>query len=80
MKISKLNKYEQFSIPSIKKNGVILEHGLGSTHVMYYSCTKEDKMGNVTGYANLKTRISLDTEVVRHGKIDNKIQQKTEKS
>tara|TARA_R100001591_G_scaffold97744_1_gene103812 strand:+ start:293 stop:535 length:243 start_codon:yes stop_codon:yes gene_type:complete len=80
MKISKLNKYEQFSIPNIKKNGVVLEHGLGSTHVMYYDCKKEDKMGNVTGYANTKTRISLDTEVIRHGKIDNKIQQRTKKS
>ena len=44
MKISKLNKYEQFSIPNIKKNGVVLEHGLGSTHVMYYDCKKEDKI------------------------------------
>jgi xanthine/uracil permease len=80
MKLSKLDKYEQFTIPSINKKGVVLEHGLGSTLVMYYNVKMENKMGDVTGYSNVKTRISLDTEVVRHGKTDNKIQQRTEKS
>ena len=66
MKLSKLDKYEQFTIPSINRKGVVLEHGLGSSLVMYYDVKTENKMG--------------DTEVVRHGKIDNKIQQRTEKS
>jgi|TARA_R100000030_G_scaffold96866_1_gene85395 hypothetical protein len=80
MKLSKLDKYEQFTIPSINRKGVVLEHGLGSSLVMYYDVKTENKMGDITGYSNVKTRISLDTEVVRHGKIDNKIQQRTEKS
>ena len=50
MKLSKLDKYEQFTIPSINKKGVVLEHGLGSTLVMYYNVKMENKMGDVTGY------------------------------
>ncbi len=76
-KLSKLEQYEEFSIPSIRKRGVVLNQGIGSTTVMYYDERIEDKMGKFVSYKNINTTISPETKVVSNGKFNNKLRKKS---
>tara|TARA_R100000458_G_C8023936_1_gene82422 strand:+ start:215 stop:475 length:261 start_codon:yes stop_codon:yes gene_type:complete len=79
VELCKLDKYEDFSIPNIGINGVVLNQGVGSVSVMYIDDRVEDKMGQTVTYKNRKTTISPQTRVMRSGKINSKFQQKAEK-
>lgn len=79
VELCKLDKYEDFSIPSIGIKGVVLNQGVGSVSVMYIDDRIEDKMGTTVTYKNRKTTISPQTRVIRSGKINSKFQQKAEK-
>tara|TARA_R100001377_G_scaffold65994_1_gene41272 strand:+ start:6257 stop:6517 length:261 start_codon:yes stop_codon:yes gene_type:complete len=74
-----LDKYEEFTIPSINIKGVLLNHGIGSVSVMYLNDRIENKMSTLVSYKNRKTTISPQTKVIRSGKINSKFQQETEK-
>ena len=79
VELCKLDKYEDFTIPSINIKGVVLNQGIGSVSVMYLNDRIEDKLGQTVTYKNRKTTISPQTKVIRSGKINSKFQQKTEK-
>ena len=79
VELCKLDKYEDFTIPSINIKGVVLNQGIGSVSVMYLNARIEDKLGTKVTYKNRKTTISPQTKVIRSGKINSKFQQKTEK-
>lgn len=79
VELCKLDKYEDFTIPSINIKGVVLNQGIGSVSVMYLNDRIEDKLGTKVTYKNRKTTISPQTKVIRSGKINSKFQQKTEK-
>ena len=69
VELCKLDKYEEFTIPSINVKGV------GSISVMYLDDRIEDKMGTSVTYRNRKTTIAPQTEVIRSGKINSKFRQ-----
>ena len=79
VELCKLDKYEDFTIPSINIKGVVLNQGMGSVSVVYLNDKIEDKMGTTVTYKNRKTTISPQTKVIRSGKINSKFQQKPEK-
>tara|TARA_R100000995_G_C3484218_1_gene126130 strand:- start:5719 stop:5979 length:261 start_codon:yes stop_codon:yes gene_type:complete len=79
VELCKLDKYEDFTIPSINIKGVVLNQGIGSVSVMYLNDRIEDKLGQTVTYKNRKTTISPQTKVIRSGKINSKFQQKAEK-
>lgn len=79
VELCKLDKYEDFTIPSINIKGVVLNQGIGSVSVMYFNDRIEDKLGQTVTYKNRKTTISPQTKVIRSGKINSKFQQKAEK-
>ena len=79
VELCKLDKYEDFTIPSINIKGVVLNQGIGSVSVMYLNDRIEDKLGTKVTYKNRKTTISPQTKVIRSGKINSKFQQKAEK-
>ena len=79
VELCKLDKYEDFTIPSIHIKGVVLNQGIGSVSVMYLNDRIEDKLGQTVTYKNRKTTISPQTKVIRSGKINSKFQQKAEK-
>lgn len=75
VELCKLDKYEEFTIPSINVKGVVLGKGVGSISVMYLDDRIEDKMGTSVAYRNRKTTIAPQTEVIRSGKINSKFRQ-----
>jgi|TARA_R110000851_G_scaffold286688_1_gene440553 hypothetical protein len=75
VELCKLDKYEEFTIPSINVKGVVLGKGVGSISVMYLDDRIEDKMGTSVTYRNRKTTIAPQTEVIRSGKINSKFRQ-----
>jgi hypothetical protein len=77
VELCKLDKYEEFTIPSINVKGVVLKKGIGSVSVMYINDRIEDKMGTSVTYRNRKTTIAPQTEVIRSGKINSKFRQKS---
>jgi len=79
VELCKLDKYEDFTIPSINIKGVVLNQGIGSVSVMYLNDRIEDKLGQTVTYKNRKTTISPQKKVIRSGKINSKFQQKAEK-
>jgi|TARA_R110000824_G_scaffold147028_2_gene316368 hypothetical protein len=79
VELCKLDKYEEFTIPSINVKGVVLGKGVGSISVMYLDDRIEDKMGTSVTYRNRKTTIAPQTEVIRSGKINSKFRQKPER-
>ena len=78
VELCKLDKYEDFTIPSVNINGVVLEKGIGSVSVMYLNERTEDKMGTTVAYKSRKTTIAPQTKVIRSGKINSKFQQKAQ--
>ena len=74
--LEELNKFEMFKIPSIGIIGTLIQANIGSAKVMYHDKKITDKMGEKITRKDVAELISPNTEVIRSGKINNKLRKR----